>query len=235
MILEISDFHAGYIRDANVLQGVDLSVRAGERLAIMGRNGMGKTLLVKSIMGLVRPSAGAIRFDGMAITGMPTHRISNLGVAYVPQGREIFADFTVLENLRLGIIGKPALRSESFDQVFEWFPILAERKSQRAGTMSGGQMQQLAIARALVGRPKLLLLDEPSEGIQPSIVHEIAVTLNRISADEALTVVVIEQNVEMVERLSERVLFLENGRIAEQANVHDLSEDPSVIERYLGV
>ncbi len=235
MILEVSDLHAGYIRGASVLKGVGMSIRAGERVAVMGRNGMGKTLLVKTLMGIVRPSSGSIRFDGTRIDGLPTHRISNLGIAYVPQGREIFADFTVLDNLRMGVIGKPHLRQAGFERVYEWFPILAERRHQRAGTMSGGQMQQLAIARALVGRPKLLLLDEPSEGIQPSIVHEIAITLRRICAEEALTVILIEQNSEMVERLSERVAFIEKGRIAAEVGVSALAEDETLIERYLGV
>lgn len=235
MILQISDLHAGYIRDANVLRGIGMNVARGERIAVMGRNGMGKTLLVKTIMGLVAPSSGRIRFDGTDIAGLPTHRISNLGIAYVPQGREIFGDFSVLDNLRMGVIGKPHLRSVSFDQVFEWFPILAERRNQRAGTMSGGQMQQLAIGRALVGRPKLLLLDEPSEGIQPSIVHEIALTLRRICIEEELTVIVIEQNTEMVEHLASKVVFIEKGVIVNEVDIGDLTGNQALIERYLGV
>lgn len=235
MILRISDLHSGYLRGADVLRGIDMEVSPGERVAVMGRNGMGKTLLVKTIMGLVRPSSGRIRFDGADIAGLATYRISNLGIAYVPQGREIFGDFSVLDNLRMGVIGKPKLRSENFEQVFHWFPILAERRNQRAGTMSGGQMQQLAIGRALAGRPRLLLLDEPSEGIQPSIVHEIALTLRRICTEENLTVIVIEQNTEMVERLASRVAFIEKGVIAHQVAVGDLAGNPALIERYLGV
>jgi len=153
----------------------------------------------------------------------------------VPQGREIFADFTVLENLRMGVIGKPGLGMDHLDRIYGWFPILKERENQRAGTMSGGQMQQLAIARALIGRPKLLLLDEPSEGIQPNIVHEIAEKLRMICAEEGLTVVVIEQNFDMVEILAERVAFIENGKITGEVPVARLSADPDLITHHMGL
>lgn len=234
-MLEIEGLVSGYGKGASVLKGVDLKAAKGDRLAIMGRNGMGKTLLAKTVMGLVRPFAGKIRFDGKETTGLPAHRISNSGMAYVPQGREIFADFTVFENLRMGIIGKPGLGLDYLDRIYGWFPILKERERQRAGTMSGGQMQQLAIARALIGRPKLLLLDEPSEGIQPNIVHEMAEKLRMICAEEGLTVVVIEQNFDMVEILAERVAFIENGKITGNIPVPQLSADPELITRHMGL
>lgn len=234
-MLEVSGLVSGYFKGASVLQGIDLSAARGERLAIMGRNGMGKTLLAKTLMGLIRPTAGTIRLGGDEIGGMATHRISNLGLAYVPQGREIFGDFTVLENLRMGVIGKPGLGMEHLDRIFGWFPILKERQDQRAGTMSGGQMQQLAIGRALIGRPRLLLLDEPSEGIQPNIVHEMAEKLRSICAEEGLTVVVIEQNFDMVEILAERVAFIENGLITGEVGVPALSADPDLITRHMGL
>ena len=234
-MLEIAGLVSGYGKGASVLKGIDLTAAKGDRLAIMGRNGMGKTLLAKTLMGLVRPSAGKIIFDGADITGQPAHRISNMGMAYVPQGREIFADFTVLENLRMGVIGKPGLGLEHLERIFGWFPILKERERQRAGTMSGGQMQQLAIARALIGRPKLLLLDEPSEGIQPNIVHEMAEKLRMICAQEGLTVIVIEQNFDMVEILAERVAFIENGKITGEVGVPQLSADPDLITRHMGL
>ncbi|MCX5579398.1 ABC transporter ATP-binding protein [Kaistia terrae] len=234
-MLEIKGLRSGYARGADILKGIDLNVTAGERVAIMGRNGMGKTLLAKTIMGLVKPSAGDIRLEGAPIGAMPAHKISNLGVAYVPQGREIFGDFTILENLRMGVIGKPKLGLEGLEKIYDWFPILRERQSQRAGTMSGGQMQQLAIARALIGRPKLLLLDEPSEGIQPNIVHEIAEKLSAISATEGLTVIVIEQNFEMVEILAERVAFLENGLITGESPTSRLVAEPELITQNMGL
>lgn len=234
-MLEINAVRSGYARGADILKGIDLKVAPGERLAIMGRNGMGKTLLAKTIIGLIKPSAGTIRLEGTPIGGLPAHRISNMGVAYVPQGREIFGDFSILENLRMGVIGKPGLGLEHLDQIYDWFPILRERHGQRAGTLSGGQMQQLAIARALIGRPKLLLLDEPSEGIQPNIVHEIAEKLSAISATEGLTVIVIEQNFEMVEILAERVAFLENGRITGESPTARLVAEPELITQNMGL
>jgi ABC-type branched-subunit amino acid transport system ATPase component len=234
-MLEIAGLVSGYGKGASVLKGIDLKATQGDRLAIMGRNGMGKTLLAKTLIGLVRPSAGTVRFDGRDTTGFPAHRMSNLGMAYVPQGREIFADFTVLENLRMGVIGKPELGLEHLDRIYSWFPILKEREGQRAGTMSGGQMQQLALARALIGRPKLLLLDEPSEGIQPNIVHEIAEKLCAICAEDGLTVVVIEQNFDMVEILAERVAFIENGKITGEIPTPQLSADPDLITQHMGL
>lgn len=234
-MLEIQGLVSGYGKGASVLKGIDLNAARADRLAIMGRNGMGKTLLAKTIMGLVRPSSGSIRFDGNEVGGLPAHRISNLGIAYVPQGREIFADFTVLENLRMGVIGKQGMGLEYLDRIYGWFPILKERERQRAGTMSGGQMQQLAIARALIGRPKLLLLDEPSEGIQPNIVHEMAQKLRTICTEEGLTVIVIEQNFDMVEILAERVAFIENGKIIGEALVSALSANPELITQHMGL
>lgn len=234
-MLEIKGLVSGYGKGASVLKGIDLSARPADRLAIMGRNGMGKTLLAKTLIGLIRPSAGTIRFDGAQIGGLPAHRVSNMGMAYVPQGREIFTDFTVLENLRMGVIGKPGLGMDHLDRIYGWFPILKEREDQRAGTMSGGQMQQLAIARALIGKPKLLVLDEPSEGIQPNIVHEMAEKLRAICSEEGLTVVVIEQNFDMVEILAERVAFIENGRITGEVPVASLAADPELITQHMGL
>ena len=234
-MLEIRGLVAGYGRGASVLRGIDVRVETGDRLAIMGRNGMGKTLLAKTLIGLIRPSAGAIRFAGTEIARLPAHRVSNMGMAYVPQGREIFSELTVLQNLRMGVIGKPGSNMDHLERIHGWFPILKERASQLAGTMSGGQMQQLAIARALIGKPKLLLLDEPSEGIQPNIVHEIAQKLRMICAEDGLTIVVIEQNFDMVEVLAERVAFMENGKIAGEVAVARLAADPELISRHMGL
>ena len=166
---------------------------------------------------------------------LPPYRISNAGIAYVPQGREIFPDFTVEQNLTMGRIGKPKQRNESFDFIYEYFPILAERHKQLGGTMSGGQQQQLAIARALVGRPDLLLLDEPSEGVQPSIVQELAAILRRIVEQEKMTVIVVEQNLDLVRRLAHHVRFIENGFIKSGVAVDEINKNPAIISRYLSV
>ena len=234
-MLEIQGLVAGYGKGAAVLKGIDVRVKTGDRLAIMGRNGMGKTLLAKTLIGLIRPSAGAIRFADTEIGRLPAHRVSNMGMAYVPQGREIFSELTVFENLRMGVLGKPGSGMDHLERIHGWFPILKERANQPAGTMSGGQMQQLAIARALIGKPKLLLLDEPSEGIQPNIVHEIAQKLRMICAEDGLTIIVIEQNFDMVEMLAERVAFMENGKITGEVSIARLSADPGLISRHMGL
>jgi branched-chain amino acid transport system ATP-binding protein/urea transport system ATP-binding protein len=183
---------------------------------------MGKTTFVKALMGVLPEIAGSIRFLDQEIVGLAPYQISNAGIAYVPQGREIFPDFTVEQNLTMGRIGKPKQQNESFDFIYEYFPILAERHKQLGGTMSGGQQQQLAIARALVGRPDLLLLDEPSEGIQPSIVQELATILRRIVEQEKMTVIVVEQNLDLVRRLAHHVHFIENGLIKSRVAVDEI-------------
>lgn len=234
-MLTVRGLTAGYIRGAPVLKGLDLDVARGDAVALMGRNGMGKTTFVKALMGVLPHIAGSVRFLDRELVGQPPYRISNAGIAYVPQGREIFPDFTVEQNLTMGRIGKPGLRDAPVDFVYEYFPILAERRRQLGGTMSGGQQQQLAIARALVGRPQLLLLDEPSEGIQPSIVQEIAAILSRIVAEEQLTVIVVEQNLDLVRRLAGHIRFIENGVIKSGVAVDEINKDPALIGRYLSV
>ena len=181
-------------------------------------------------------SSGSVTFEGRNITNAPPHAIAQAGIGYVPQGREIFAEFTVEQNLLMGVIGQPSIPNEIPDWAFETFPILNERRRQRGGTLSGGQQQQLAIMRALVGQPKLLLLDEPSEGIQPSIVQEIGETLKRIAKERELSILLVEQNLELVLALAERCLFIENGRIAEAVpDVSRLASDQELVHRYLSV
>ncbi len=231
-MLVIENLKSGY-RGSEVLQGIDLEAPEGGIMALLGRNGMGKTTLMRTIMGLTPASAGRIGFMGRDIAGLAPWEIANLGIAYVPQGREIFADFTVEENLVLGVLGKKT--REVPDLVYQHFPILRERRSQRAGTMSGGQQQQLAIARALAGRPRLLLLDEPSEGIQPSMVTQIAEVLRGIADGEGLTVLVVEQNVDMVFDMADDCAFIENGRVAARMPVEQLRRDESILHRYLSV
>jgi len=233
-MLTIDSLHVSY-GGSLILQGVDLSVRHGEIRAIMGRNGMGKTTLLKTIMGLVTPQSGKILLEGLPIQSVPTHEIAAKGISYVPQGREIFGEFTVFENLRLGTLGKPRSERKIPQDVFEYFPVLYERRNQRAGSFSGGEQQMLAIARALVSRPKLLLLDEPSEGIQPSIVKEICVILRKIIAETGLTILIVEQNVDMIMEVAAECAFMEKGAIVENCSVSDIRSDESIIACHMGV
>jgi urea ABC transporter ATP-binding protein UrtE len=234
-MLVIRGLVAGYADAGIVLEGVDLEVGAGESVALMGRNGMGKTTLLRAIMGHVRPIAGRVTFDGRDLTGRPPFVVSNAGIAYVPQGREIFTDFTVEENLLLGLLGKKGGAGRVPDAIYGRFPILAERRGQRAGTMSGGEQQQLAIARAIISRPRLLLLDEPAEGVQPSLVTSIAATVSAISRDEGMSVLLVEQNLDLVLTLTTRCLFVENGRIVDQSESTRLRDDATLLDRYLSV
>jgi branched-chain amino acid transport system ATP-binding protein/urea transport system ATP-binding protein len=234
-MLNVRNLKAGYIRGAPVLKGLDLDLRHGECIALMGRNGMGKTTFVKALMGVLPHISGSIKFLGKEIVSFAPYQISNNGIAYVPQGREIFSDFTVEQNLTMGQIGKPHQRGQLFDFIYDYFPILAERRDQLGGTMSGGQQQQLAIARALVGQPELLLLDEPSEGIQPSIVQELAIIIRRIALQEKMTVIVVEQNLDLVRLLADQVRFIENGLIKTSVTVDEINKKPSIINRYLSV
>jgi len=233
-MLQVEGLNAGY-GGSWVLDGLALSVPRGQVTAILGRNGMGKTTFMRALMGLLPVDSGRVLFDKQDITGLRPFEVAKRGIAYVPQGREVFADFTVLENLRLGLLGAGNAGAEIPDEIFERFPILLERRNQKGGTLSGGQQQQLAIARALIGQPKLLLLDEPSEGIQPSIVMEIAENLQRISEDEGLTVLLVEQNVQMVLSIASQCTFIENGRVAAQHGADDLRADPGIVQRYLAV
>ena len=233
-MLKVEAINAGY-RDSRVLNGVDFEVREGEIHAVLGRNGTGKTTLLRVLMGLIRPVAGRIWFNGREITGQDPYKISNLGLAYVPQGREIYDNFTVEQNLLLGVIGKKGVPFEVPDYLFSYFPILEERLAQQAGSFSGGQQQQLAIARALIGRPRMLLLDEPSEGIQPNIVEQISDTLCAIVREQGTAILLVEQNVEMVLDTATTCLFLENGRIVERCGIEAVRADEKILERHLAV
>jgi urea ABC transporter ATP-binding protein UrtE len=234
-VLTVDDLIAGYQHGSRVLDGVSFHVQRGEIVALMGRNGMGKSTVLRAITGHLPASKGTIALDGEEILGRASHEIANLGVGYVPQGREIFGDFTTEENLLMGVIGKRGLPNRVPDWAYEIFPLLRERRWQRAGTMSGGEQQQLAIMRALVGEPKLLLLDEPSEGIQPSIVQEIARTLRRTVLEKTLTVLLVEQNLELVLGMASRFLFMENGRVVEEAPVHLVRPGSEFVQKYLSV
>jgi len=231
-LLAIEGLTGGYGR-SQVLHGVDLTVAAGEVVALMGRNGMGKTTLLRRCMGLLPARAGNITFDGAAITDAATHQIVRAGLGYVPQGREIFDDFSVADNLRLSLLGRAKTTMPA--ALFTWFPLLTERRGQRAGTLSGGEQQMLAIARALVPGPRLILLDEPSEGIQPSLVHAIGEQLAAIVQATGLSLLLVEQNVDLVTMLAERVAFMERGRIVETCPVADLAAADGPLARHLSL
>ena len=234
-MLSVTALVAGYRDGGRVLGGVELLVSDGECVALMGRNGMGKTTLLRTIMGHLRPERGQVRFAGRDITGWAPYAVSNSGIAYVPQGREIFKDFTVEENLLLGLIGKKAQRAVIPGSVFGYFPVLAERRRQTAGTLSGGEQQQLAVARAIVSRPRLLLLDEPAEGIQPSIVQSLGATLHEIAREEKMSVLLVEQNLDLVLAMSTLCLFMENGRIVDGIDTALLRTDTALLDRYLAI
>ena len=216
-MLDVSQYHVAY-GQSEVLHGLDFTVQPGEIVAIMGRNGMGKTTLMKSLMGIVPTSEGHATVDGTEITTMKSYERVAQGVAYVPQGRMIFSTMTVKENIETGLTLSGT--SKVPPDIYELFPVLLEMKDRRGGNLSGGQQQQLAIARALATGPKVLLLDEPTEGIQPSIIREMARTLRRIRDDRGLSIIVSEQVLSFALDVADRVLVLENGRL-----VHDEPRD----------
>ena len=215
-----------------MLVGVDLKVSSGEVLALLGRNGVGKTTLMRSIIGLLRPSRGSARLEGDVLTGLHPHQIARRGIAYVPQGRGIFAKLTVRENLLIGT--RAAARAQIPEEVFEHFPILRERIGQPGGTLSGGQQQMLAIARALCSRPKLLLLDEPSEGVQPNIVQEIGMLIRDIVERSGIAILLVEQNLDLALQTAHRCAFMEKGRIVHEGAPKEL-EDETILRRHLAI
>ncbi|CAO3450895.1 Urea ABC transporter, ATPase protein UrtE [Azospirillum argentinense] len=216
-MLSVNQLRVSY-GESEVLHGLDFTVASNEIVAIMGRNGMGKTTLMKSLMGIVPTRSGAIRVGGDEITGLKSYERVAKGVAYVPQGRMIFPTMTVQENIETGLSVHGG-RSVPGD-LYELFPVLLEMKGRRGGNLSGGQQQQLAIARALATKPKVLLLDEPTEGIQPSIIREMARTLRRIRDEKGLSIIVSEQVLSFALDIADRVLVIENGEI-----VHEDSRD----------
>jgi urea transport system ATP-binding protein len=218
---------------SHTLWDVDLVVPAGSRTCLMGRNGMGKTTLLKCIMGLLRVSSGTIDFDGNNIVGLPAEARARLGIGYVPQGREIFAQLTVEENLRVGLgIRKNGVRSIP-PRVFELFPVLKQMLNRRGGDLSGGQQQQLAIGRALVLEPTLLILDEPTEGIQPNIVHEIGDIILKLNEEAGVTVLLVEQKLPFARRVASEFRILEKGRCVAGGAISELTDD--VVRAHLSV
>jgi branched-chain amino acid transport system ATP-binding protein len=231
-LIEIADLHARY-RTAPILQGVSLRVDAGEIVSIFGRNGAGKTTLLKTAMGWLRPSAGTISFEGRPIAGLSPDRIFRRGIGFIPEDRRIFATLSVQENLELGLFAGLRLdrteRRRRLDRVFGLFPRLAERRNQAGRTLSGGEQQMLAIGRALAGAPKLLLVDEPSEGLAPLVVAEIFEALARLRDDD-IALLLVEQNVQRAAAISDGCYVMEKGRIVAQGTP-DILKDESVRRR----
>ena len=225
-MLTIRDLVAGYQGGSEVLRKLSLEIAEGEIVALMGRNGMGKSTLLKAIMGHIPIHAGTIRFCEREVVGLRPFEISNLGIAYVPQGREIFSQLTVEENLRIGLGSRrgPKLK-EIPDFIFEWFPVLKKMLRRRGGDLSGGQQQQLAIGRAMVLDPKLLILDEPAEGIQPNIVHEIGDIIIRLNREAKLTVLLVEQKLPFARRVASEFRIIDKGRIVSSGFIPELTDD----------
>jgi len=211
-VLEVSGLWANY-GATPILQGVDMTIHKGEIVGLIGRNGVGKTTTMRCLIGLLRATAGWIRLHGDDVTALPSDALARLGVGYIPQGREVFPRMTVAENLEVGkLIGGPRGLKQP-DLVYQYFPRLKDRRNQVAGTMSGGEQQQLAIGRVLIGNPSLMLLDEPSEGVQPNIVQMICEALKSIRKELGTTILFVEQNLDTILAISERCYVMEKGRI----------------------
>ena len=231
MLLSVEGLHAGY-GITGVLRDISIEARSGEAVAVIGPNGAGKTTLLKSMVGMLRPSRGRVHFEGRHLNGMRAFEVARLGLAYVPAERELFPTMTVLENLELGAFRNRG--QTQLERVFGLFPRLAERRRQLAGTMSGGEQQMLAIGRALMGGPKVLLLDEPSTGLAPKAVAELYRNLSRLKS-AGLTIVVTEQQVPLALALTDRAYVLEQGSIRMSGRSCDLAGDVSIRKAYLGM
>ena len=233
-MLEIRGLNT-YYGESHILRDVDLRVLAGEMVCLIGRNGVGKTTLLKSLIGLLKPRSGEIIFEGHGMERQPPHQRARSGLGYVPQGREIIPQLTVEENLMLGMEALPGglARNRRIDPfIYELFPILQEFLSRKGGDLSGGQQQQLAIARALLGQPKLLLLDEPTEGIQPNIVQDIEAAVQRIIAEKGIGVLLVEQHLHFV-RQADRYYAMQRSGIVASGSTSELSQ--SVVDQFLSV
>ncbi|HXV22990.1 MAG TPA: urea ABC transporter ATP-binding subunit UrtE [Alphaproteobacteria bacterium] len=217
---------------SHILHGISLEIDDGELVAVLGRNGAGKTTLLRSITGVNPPRAGRIELLGADITNMKSHSRNHLGISYVPQGRQIIPDITVADNIRVALFGK-GMNGKVPSFVFDYFPALKDLTERKGGVLSGGQQQQLAIARALVQEPKLLLLDEPTEGLQPSVVEEIQTIIKRIQAERSCSVLLVEQRLDFVRDITQRFAILDTGRIVRQGNIAELTDN--VVRAHLQV
>ena len=231
-LIAATGLRAGYAT-GDVLHEVNIEVSTGEIVGVLGRNGVGKTTLMRALIGLLSVRSGSIFYRGVDITRQPADRRAALGIGYVPQGREVFAHMSVLDNLRMGQFINRA-RGFQPDEVYGYFPFLRDRSRQRAGTLSGGQQEMLAIARALVAEPELLLLDEPSDGVQPSIVHDIGNFIVRLVEERPLGVLIVEQNIELIQRAAQRAYVMDKGRVVAALGKKELL-NTELLASYLAV
>ena len=231
-LIAATGLRAGYAT-GDVLQEVSIEVGTGEIVGVLGRNGVGKTTLMRALIGLLSVRSGSISYRGVDITRQPADRRAALGIGYVPQGREVFAHMSVLDNLRMGQFVNRA-REFQPDEVYGYFPFRRDRSRQRAGTLSGGQQEMLAIARALVAGPELLLLDEPSDGVQPSIVHDIGNFIVRLVEERPLGVLIVEQNIELMQRAAQRAYVMDKGRVVATLGKKELL-NTELLASYLAV
>jgi len=232
----VEDVHT-YYGKSHILHGVSLHVGPGEVVGPLGRNGVGKSTTLKTIMGLVRPSHGAVLLDGNAITGLAPHKLARLGIGYVPEDRRIFRLLTVMENLRTGLDREGVTedkRRALLDKVFTYFPVLAERRNQAGGTLSGGEQQMLAIARAMMLEPKIILLDEPTEGLMPRMVSQIRQIID-VLHNEGVAILLVEQNVPLTLEASQRLYIMEKGSVRHHCATSEIDVNHAIIKQYLGV
>ena len=232
MLLNLENV-TSYYGKTPILQGIDLAIEEGRCLAVLGRNGVGKTTLVRTIMGLTTRMTGKLSIAGIDSTFKETHERSSAGIGYIPQGRGILPKFTVRENILLGTFARNDQKRKIPDMCLELFPYLAENLDKRAGQLSGGQQQQLSIARALATDPKVLLLDEPTEGIQPNIVQEIETTIHRLNTEVGLTLVLTEQHIKIARQLAHEFVIMDRGRIEERGPIAKLSDE--LVEKHLTI
>jgi len=235
-MLDLQDVHT-YYGKSHVLHGVSLEVSAGEVVGLLGRNGVGKSTTLKTVMGLVRPAAGHVRFEGRDLTGLAPHHVARLGIAWVPEDRRIFRLLTVLENLRTGLdrqgMTEPR-KQELLEKVYASFPVLRERRHQAGGTLSGGEQQMLAIARAMTLTPKIILLDEPTEGLMPRMVAQIREIIDVLRRD-GVAILLVEQNVPLTLEVCARVYIMEKGQVRYRGSARELQANETIIHQYLGV
>ncbi len=235
-LIAVEELHT-YYGKSHILHGVSLEVGRGEVVGLLGRNGVGKSTTLKTIMGLVRASQGKVLLAGQSVTNLPAHRLARLGVGYVPEDRRIFRLLTVMENLRTGLDRRgvtEARKQALLDKVFAYFPVLAERRNQPGGTLSGGEQQMLAIARAMMLEPKIILLDEPTEGLMPRMVSQIRQIIDVLHR-EGVAILLVEQNVPLTLEASQRVYIMEKGVVRHHAAASELKVNDAVIHQYLGV
>ena len=233
-MLRLDHVRAGY-GSTPVLHGVSLSLDSGEIAAVLGRNGAGKTTLMRAISGAIPCTGGSLSFDATELNSLSAFKRARLGISHVPQGRDIFPELTVAENLQVAASAIRKSQGGDLEETFERFPILAEKRKDRGGSLSGGQQQILALARALMAKPKLLLLDEPSEGIQPSILDEIASTVLHINSQQGIAVLVVEQNLDFAARVAHRGLMMDKGEIVEELDITHLSRDRELQRKYMAL